>query len=150
MSQKKEFNFRTFLTELMIDILLFSLLCACTLIFFGKTEQINRKNSALQNAMTICSNAEAVYKNRDAYALMSLYEHGLMQNDTLYAGFDKDYHSCPIDEAAYVLKVTFYDLTYSKAEFVFSTLEGEVIYNVSVCHYQPQTLEELIGGGANE
>ena len=150
MNHKKTFHFRTFLTELMIDILLFSLLCACALIFFGKTAQITKKNTQLQEAMNICSNAEAIFKNGDAYALMSLYEHGIMQNNTLYAGFDDAYHSCNLDDAAYVLTVVFSDLTYSKAELSFSTKNGDVIYDISICRYRPQTLEEFVGGGTNE
>ena len=115
MNRRKEFNFRTFLTELMIDILLFSLLCACALIFFGKTSQITKKNFDLQEAMNICSHAEAVYKNRDAGAVMTLYELGIVQDDILYVGFDDTYNPCTLDDAAYILRVTFSDFSYGQA-----------------------------------
>ena len=162
MSYKKTFNFRVFLMELMIDILLFALLCACALTLFGKTARITEENDRLQNAISVCNNAEAVFQAGDAYALMEFYEDGIMQNQTLHVGFDTEYHACSPDHATYILKVEFFhsdallpsgdshpsDIPH--AEITFSKKDGTVIYRTQVYRYKPQTLENLMGGGEHE
>ena len=54
-----------FLLEILINILLFSVLCVCSLQFFIKSYQLTDNTTTLHHAVTACNNVAAVFQSGD-------------------------------------------------------------------------------------
>lgn len=138
-----------FLLEIIINLLLFSILCVCSLQFFIKAYQLTEKTTTLHHAVTACSNVASVFEsgNGEMDIIYNTYPYAIYIDDKLVVFYDEDYRECDHEHAAYYILIekTDEDLL-KKIAISFYEKDEEACYTVEAYNYQPltpSTLEEV-------
>lgn len=141
-----------FLMELIIDILLFTLLCGCSLIILSKSTGLSKDSIALQQATTICSNVAAIYEQDSTKwdNLSAIYPEGVLSEDCFTIFFDEAFHSCSKEDGVYSLVVRPQTVSVEKIDILFYNEDESVIYTISACKHDPITLKEVQEGDYND
>ncbi len=146
------FNSRIFLIELIIDILLFAILCGCSLMIFSKSTDLSTDSTTLQQSVTICSNIAAIYQRgeQDFDSLEKHYPESLQSEDGLVIFFNDKYQICSSGDETYTVLVQIVSDNYDKVIVTFFDENGDKIYQIPVCRYVPGTVDETQGGAFHE
>jgi len=135
-----------FLVELLINILLFSFLCGCGLLFFMKSQKLTQDATALHNGVRIVSSLAAIYESGDGSLdqIPEVYPQAICTADSAVLYFDADYACCREPEASYRVHIQILEGAPDKAEIDFYD-DKEVLYSIRACYLSPTTLKEVNG-----
>lgn len=131
-----------FLMELLINLLLFCLLCGCGLMFFIKSYNLTNDATALHQAVRITSSVAGIYETGDGTfaPLLEMYATAAQEDKYLCIYLDEDFHPCTKEETVYYIMAEQTDDRLDKLIINFYNSSGEVLYSISACHYTPATL----------
>ena len=137
-----------FLMEIIINLLLFSILCVCSLQFFIKAYQLTEKTTTLHHAVTACSNVASVYEsgNGDTDIIYDTYPYAIYVDDQILIYYDENYNECDRKHGSYYVLVEKLDAVIDKITISFYNTDGEACYSIQACCYQPlrpSTIEEV-------
>ena len=134
-----------FLVELLINILLFSFLCGCGLLFFMKSQTLTKDATDLHNGVRITSSLAALYESGDGSfdIILANYDGVSSKNDSLTLYFDGNYASCHEAEAVYEVHIQHPEGTFRKAQIDFCSRDEQVIYSIRACCLSPASLKEV-------
>lgn len=130
-----------FLLEILINILLFSILCVCSLQFFFKAHQVTENTTTLHHAVTACNNVAAVFQsnNGSLKAIQQTFPKAITENGDIYIYFDENYQECDSQYIAYYITVTEQNSSIPSIRISFYKNGAEACYSIEAYHYQPQT-----------
>lgn len=130
-----------FLMELIFNLLLFSLLCGCGLLFFIKSHKLSAETTTLQHATRIVSDIASIYESSDGNLtfLCEIFPDSEIVEDKLYLYYDSSYNSCKKSLAfCYaVIKQT----NPNKIRIDFYNSSNTLFYTISACHHAPAVLQ---------
>ena len=131
-----------FLMELLINLLLFCLLCGCGLMFFIRSYNLTTDATALHQAVGITSSVAGIYETGDGSftPLLEVYAEAAQEDKYLCIYLDESFNPCAKDQTAYYIMVEQLDSTIGKIRIDFYNSNGEVLYTISAYHYTPATL----------
>lgn len=134
-----------FLMEIIINILLFSVLCVCSLQFFIKAYQLSENTTTLHHAVTACSNVASLYEagNGDIDTLLGAYPYAISTNEQIIIYYDENYNDCQKDDRAYYILVERADTSIHKINIRFYNQKEEFCYSIQACNYQPLTPSDI-------
>lgn len=137
-----------FLMEIIVNLLLFSMLCVCSLQFFIKAYQLTENTTTLHHAVTACSNVASVYEsgNGETNIIYDTYPYAIYVNDQILIYYDENYNECDREHGAYYILVERADTTVNKISIRFYNTANESCYSIQACNYQPltpSTMEEV-------
>lgn len=133
-----------FLMELLLNLLLFCVLCGCGLMFFTKSKNLTDSTTSLHHAAAITSSIANIYENGDGTltAIHNEFEYAAMNDTSIYIYYDEYFNPCSkVDCEYYVLvkqKVTSLD----KISIEFYNKKGTMTYSIMSCHFTPTILEK--------
>ena len=143
-----------FLLEILINILLFSILCVCSLQFFIKSYQLTESTTTLHRAVSVCNNIASLYKtsNNSWDAIIENYPDAIEESGLLYIYLDENYHECDSLDVAYYITIEKQVTSIPSVCITFYKNGEEASYSMDVYHYQALTPAEInaTGGGAND
>ena len=130
-----------FLLEILINILLFSVLCVCSLQFFIKSYQITENTTTLHHAVTACNNVAAIYQanNGSTKAIQQTFPKAIVENGDIYIYFDENYQECDSQNIAYYIIVSEQHSVIPSVQISFYKNGSEATYSIDAYHYQAQT-----------
>ena len=143
-----------FLLEILINILLFSVLCVCSLQFFTKSYQLTSSTTTLHHAVTACNNVAAVFQSGDGSLepIESIFSQSFTDGGDLYIYLDENYQECDSQKVAYYIVITQQYTSIPSINVAFYKNGEPMTYNIDVYCYQPIAPADIhaIGGGSNE
>lgn len=140
---------KLFLLELIIDILLFALLCGCGLTLLGKSTTLSEDTTNLHWGVSLCNNVAATYKSGESYAdIFGLQCTTSLDASPSEAGYriyyNKDFAPCSLQDMAYYIDLLSpVDVT-DTATISFYTKKNELVYSITVHKDTPLTLEDAL------
>ena len=142
MSRKTHSKSGLFLMELLINLLLFCLLCGCGLLFFIKSHNLTNDATALHHAVSTTSSVASLYETGDgSFApLLDIYTEADQEDKYLCIYLNENFSPCTKEDTAYYIMVEQPDSAVDKIHINFYNSNGEVLYNISTRHYTPTTL----------
>lgn len=139
-----------FLMEIIINLLLFSILCVCSLQFFMKAYQLTEKTTTLHHAVTACSNVASVYESGigDLDIIYDTYAYAIYIDNKIAIFYDKDYNECDREHSSYYIMIEKTENLLNQINICFyeNDSDGKVFYTIDACNYQPltpSTMEEV-------
>lgn len=140
-----------FLMEILINILLFSILCVCSLQFFMKSLHLTDETTTLHHAVTACSSVASVYEAGDSSidCILEAYPHALHTVNKIIIYYDESFIECQRENASYYVHITGNVEVTSKILIEFYA-KDEVIYSITACHYEPLTPGDIEYTGSEE
>lgn len=141
-----------FLMEIIMNLLLFSILCVCSLQFFMKAHHLTEKTTTLHHAVTACANVASIYEsgNGEMDIIYDTYPYSIHVNEQILIYLDKDYNECDREHGIYHILVDKLDASVNTIHICFYNEDEEMCYSIEACHYQPLTPSSVIGGTGNE
>ena len=143
-----------FLLEILINILLFSFLCVCSLQFFIKSYQLTENTTSLHQAVTACNNVASVFQTGDGSTAIieKTFRTTVVGQGELFIYLDENYQECDSQYVAYYMTVTERISTIPSITITFYKNGEDATYSIDVYHYKPLTPADssYVGGGANE
>lgn len=141
-----------FLMEIIINLLLFSILCVCSLQFFMKAYQLTEKTTTLRHAVTACSNIASIYEsgNGDTDIIYDTYPYALHVNEQILIYLDKEYNECDPEHGVYYILIDKLGTDTNTIDIRFYKTDEQVYYHIQACNYQPLTPASMSGGVVNE
>lgn len=130
-----------FLMEILINILLFSLLCVCSLQFFIKALSLTDNTTTLHHAVTACNNVAAIYEtdNGDITDLWEIYNYALHVDDQVIIYFNENYEECSREDSTYYILVKACNTKIPAIDISYIDEEGTTYYQIQASHYQQLT-----------
>jgi len=150
MSLKQRSKSGLFLLELLLNLLLFCVLCGCTLLFFLKSHHLSENATLLHNAVQITSSLAGIYET-DAdglHTITEIYPQAIVQEDRITIYYDKEYHPCTQDNAYFHVVITKNNDTANSADIHLYNQKEELFYSIRACKFipsTPETLKEVAG-----
>lgn len=131
-----------FLFEILINILLFSVLCVCSLQFFIHSYQLTEKTTILHHAVTACNNIAAVYQANQGFTegIMETYPYALIENEQIYIYFDKNYQECDSRNICYYVIIDKTDSDIPGIHISFYKNGEDMTYSIDAYSYKPNTI----------
>lgn len=145
MSRYQHSKSSLFLMELIFNLLLFCVLCACGLLFFIKSDNMTKDTTTLSHAVSITSSVANVYENGNGSisGICHEYADAVLDGDKLFIYFDEHFKSCKKADSIYYVLVEGQDSTPSKVSISFYDNEDALAYSITACHYKPSTLTSV-------
>ena len=130
-----------FLMEIIINLLLFCVLCVCSLQFFVKSYRLTEHTTTLHHAVTACSNVASIYEsgNGTTDIIFDTYPYAIHANQQILIYLDKDYNECDYEHGMYYILVEQEESDLNKIEIRFYKIDEEACYSITACNYQPLT-----------
>lgn len=140
-----------FLMEILINILLFSLLCVCSLQFFIKALNLTDNTTTLHHAVTACNNVAAIYETGDGQLedIWSTYSYAIHVDNQVIIYFDENYEECSRENSSYYIYVKELESTIPSVEISFQS-DTTAYYQIQAFHYQPLTPSTIDQVGERE
>lgn len=140
-----------FLFEILINILLFSFLCVCSLQFFIKSYQLTENTTTLHHAVTACNNVAAVYQAGDGTttSITKTFSNAISENGQIYIYLDENYQECDSQNVVYYLTVDEISSDIPSIHISFYKNGEDVSYSIDVYHYQPLTPATVDAAGGS-
>lgn len=139
-----------FLLEILINILLFSILCVCSLQFFIKSYQLTENTTTLHHAVTACNNVAAVYEAGDGSIapIADAFPNAISEKGLTYIYLDENYQECDSQDVAYYITVEEMVSDISSIHISFYKNGEDASYSITAYHYQPLTpaTVDAVGG----
>lgn len=152
-----------FLMELLINLLMFCLLCGCSLTFFLRSQNFIKNATALHQAVSISSSIASLYESGNgSFDLCNeTYPQSEFIDNVWYLYLDKAYQVCEKEDSAYVLQAKYVQTLPMETETNMAPskehntcvqlnfyerkdmLENESIYSIKACYHTPHTLGDL-------
>lgn len=134
-----------FLMEIIINLLLFSVLCVCSLQFFIKAYQLTENTTTLHHAVTACSNVASVYEsgNGKMDIIYDVYPYAIQVNEQTLIYLDENYNECDREHGIYYLLIERADTQVNKINIRFYKNGGDFCYSIQACNYEPLTPSSL-------
>ena len=131
-----------FLMELLINLLLFCLLCGCGLMFFIKSFNLTNDATALHKAVGITSSVAGIYETGDGSydEICRAYPDADVEGKYLCIYLDQDFQPCTKDLTAYYIMAEQSTDAINKIRIDFYNHSGEILYTIQTCNYTPTTL----------
>ena len=150
MNRKTHSKSGLFLMELLMNLLLFCLLCGCGLLFFIKSHNLTNDATALHQAVSITTSVAGVYETGDGSldSIQKLYTNADPNGKYLYLYLDENYLPCSKDQMAYYVIISQADHMVEKIQIEFCRSNGEVLYSICACNLTATTLgtaKEVVG-----
>ena len=130
-----------FLLEILINILLFSFLCVCSLQFFIKSYQLTENTTILHHAVTACNNVAAVYEAGDG-SLTSITENFpnvISENGQSFIYLDENYQECDSQNVIYYITIEEMNSDIPSIHISFYKNGEDASYSIDAYCYQPLT-----------
>lgn len=142
-----------FLLEILINILLFSVLCVCSLQFFIKSYQLTENTTTLHHAVTACNNVAAVYESGDGTisSITEMFPNAISENGLTYIYLDENYQECDSQNVVYYLTVEEVNDDISTIHISFYKNGEDVAYAINAYYYQSLTpaIVDAAGGSVD-
>lgn len=134
-----------FLMEIIINLLLFSVLCVCSLQFFIKAYQLTENTTTLHHAVTACSSVASVYEsgNGEMDIVYDVYPYAIHVNEQTLIYLDENYNECDREHGIYYILIEKADTRLNKINIRFYKTGEEACYSIQACNYQPLTPSNL-------
>lgn len=128
-----------FLLEILINILLFSILCVCSLQFFIKSYQLTESTTMLHHAVTTCNNVASVFKTGDGStnSIIDVFPNAIIENGQIYIYFDENYQDCDSQNVFYYITVNEKDFEIPCINISFYKNGEEATYSIDAYYYSP-------------
>ena len=143
-----------FLLEILINILLFSILCVCSLQFFIKSYQLTENTTTLHHAVTACNNVAAIFQSGDGNMdnIQDAYSLSFVESGQLYIYLDENYQECDSQNVVYYMMISQQHTAIPSINIRFYENGEAETYSIDVYHYQPLTPKKVNanGGGSHE
>jgi len=96
-----------FLMEIILNLLLFSVLCVCSLQFFMKAYKLTEETTTLHHAVTFCSNIASIYEsgNGDIDIIYDAHPYAIHVDEQILIYLDKDYNECDHEHGIYYILI---------------------------------------------
>ena len=139
-----------FLLEILINILLFSILCVCSLQFFIKSYQLTESTTTLHHAVTACNNVAAVYQAGDGTtaSIEEAFPNAISEGGLLYIYLDENYQECDSQNVVYYITVTEQASTIPSACISFYKNGEDITYSIDAYYYQSLTPADVAATGS--
>ena len=130
-----------FLMEIIINLLLFCVLCVCSLQFFVKAYKLTEHTTTLHHAVTACSNVASIYEsgNGKTDIIFDTYSYAIHMNQQILIYLDKDYNECDHEHAMYYILIEEENSDLNQIQIRFYKIGDEACYSITACNYQPLT-----------
>ena len=130
-----------FLMEILINILLFSLLCVCSLQFFIKALKLTDDTTTLHHAVTACNNVAAIYETSDGDIadIWEIYSYALHVDGQVMIYFDEHYEECSREDSTYYILINTCNSKIPSIDISFLDEDGTIYYQIQAFYYQPLT-----------
>lgn len=130
-----------FLMEIIINVLLFSILCVYSLQFFMKAYQLTENTTTLHHAVTACSNVASIFEsgNGEMDIIYDFYPYAIHVEEKTLIYFDEDYNECDREHGIYYILIEKADTSVNKINIRFYKTGEEACYSIEACNYQPLT-----------
>lgn len=141
-----------FLMEIIMNLLLFSILCVFSLQLFMKAYHLTEETTTLQHAVTACANVASIYEsgNGDMDAIYDAYSYAIHTNEQVHIYLDENYNECDHEHGVYYILIDKTDAPVNTIDIQFHTIDGDICYNIQACNYQPMTPSSITGGSHYE
>ena len=128
-----------FLLELLFNILLFCILCGCSLLFFIKAHNLSTDTTSLQHAIRINSSIAGIFQNSDGSfsTFLNEYPNAIIKNNDCYIYFNETYHHCNEADAFCFIVIEKINTTPQTIRIDFYNNKKNVIYSTTACMYTP-------------
>ena len=153
MRQRERNKSSLFLMELVINLLLFCILCGCGLMFFIKSTNLTRSTTDLHQAVRITTSIASAFEAgdgglEDLELIHPVCDFGDIDDPNLKPSeallwYNEDYQPCTMEHGYYKVTVDLTEGTVHKATIVFYNEKGEAIYSIDAFHYSPHTLSDV-------
>lgn len=148
MSLNRQSKSGLFLMELILNLLLFCLLCGSALLFFTKSHHLSEDATMLNHAVQITSSMAGIYETEQeglegitrAYPLTYRDD----ENAVLY--LDQSFQSCKKEQSYCYITITPATGSIDSVVICFYDQEYQPFYSIRACKYvpaTPQTLKEV-------
>ena len=134
-----------FLMELLLNLMLFCLLCGGGLLFFIKSYNLTEHTTTLHQAVSITSSLSAIYESSDGSleGIGKEYKRPVIDGVSLCIYFDEDYQPCIMEASKYYVLVHLTEETKDaplrKVLITFYDDKDNEIYSLITCNYTPFT-----------
>lgn len=134
-----------FLLELIINLLLFCVLCGCGLTFFMKSNHMAKNATSLHHAVRIVSSVAGIYETGDGglTTLEHIYPEASLDGKDMTIYFNSNYQSCSPGSAVYTVTAKLSDTVCDRLCVSFYDETGNMIYSLEACHYTPASLGKV-------
>lgn len=134
-----------FLLEILINILLFSVLCVCSLQFFIKSYQLTESTTTLHHAVTACNNVAAVYKTGDGSTdiIKQTFPNSITGDGQIYIYYDENYQECDSQNVIYYITIEKLKYHSPCVRITFYKNGEEATYSIDAYHYIPITPDTI-------
>ncbi len=147
---KRQHKPRLLIFEIVLDILLFSILCCFSIQFLEKAHTLSEESTTLLYATEVCSDVANLYQAGDGSldTILNKYD-GIYINEHILIYLDKDFASCKRENGVYYLLIEQTAFSPDKIRIHFYELNGDEIYDLVACHYSNITPEKIKEGNAS-
>jgi hypothetical protein len=143
-----------FLMEIILNIFLFSVLLVISLQIIMKAHTLTDDTTKLHRAVTVCSNIAECFQsgNGTLESIRDVYSLAGSTGDMILVYLDDDFAECKKTDAVYVVTAGYLRSSEKESSSrleeieITCTLDGETIYSVNACHYEPISVHNGIGG----
>ena len=148
-----------FLMELLLNILLFCVLCSCGLLMYVKAHNLTHSTTLLHQATRITSSIAAIYEGGDG-TLTTLSQEFVRPaiEGSICIYYDDNFEPCVREGAVYyvlahILKTDDAGASTAgnplqKLEICFYDSDDQMLYTITACHYTPSTPEAYSSASA--
>ena len=149
MSLRRQSGSGLFLMELLINLLLFCLLCGCALLFFTKSHHLSEDATMLNKAVQITSSLAGIYEtDKDGLeGITTAYPQSYADGDSITLYLDSQYQPCEKAHSYCYINVTHADSITNSVDICFYDPESLPLYSIRACKYipaTPQALKEVV------
>ena len=145
MSRFKHSKSSLFMMELLINLLLFCLLCGYGLMFFIKSNNITEDTTTMHQAVRITSSIASVYESGDGsyLPLCEEFSYASLENTTLSIYYDATFQPCAKENAVYYVLIEKLESSLNKIKIEFYDTDGDIAHSITACQYTPSTLADV-------
>ncbi len=149
MSLRRQSKSGLFLMELLINLLLFCLLCGSTLLFFIKSRHLSENATLLNHAVQITSSLAGIYEtDKDGLeGIGKAYPLTYTDNEHAVLYLDHNFQPCKKEQAYCHITMDCADSIINSMDICFYDYENQPLYSIRACKYTPatpQTLTEVV------
>lgn len=145
MSLSRQSKSGLFLMELILNLLLFCILCSSALLFFTKSRRLSEDAAMLNNAVQITSSLAAIYETdkNGLSAIERAYPLTYTDQNRAILYFNREYQPCEKEAFYYSVAISSADSSSDCAEICFYDHENRPLYSIRAYHYTPATPQIL-------
>lgn len=142
---------RLFAYELIFDILLVTVLFSFCVLFIAQEQKLTKDSNLLSNAASICSDVARIYStgNGSMDIILNEYENSIHINERLLIYLNDEFETCKREDSSFYLLMEQTSISPNKIQIRFYKLDGEILYQITACHYDGITPAKIKEGNAS-